>query len=35
MIKKDSTNDYSEFELELNALIRKHFPHWDAKNLRE
>ncbi|MWX13711.1 sulfate adenylyltransferase, partial [Francisella tularensis] len=29
------TNDYSEFELELNALIRKHFPHWDAKNLRE
>ncbi|AVC44291.1 sulfate adenylyltransferase subunit CysN [Francisella tularensis subsp. novicida] len=33
--KKDSTNDYSEFELELNALIRKHFPHWDAKNLRE
>ncbi|MBY6186836.1 sulfate adenylyltransferase subunit CysN [Marinobacter hydrocarbonoclasticus] len=25
----------SEFELELNALIRKHFPHWDAKDLRE
>ena len=24
---------YSEFELELNALIRKHFPHWDAKDL--
>ena len=26
-------SDYSEFELELNALIRKHFPHWDAKDL--
>ena len=26
--------DFSEFELELNALIRKHFPHWDAKDIR-
>ena len=25
--------NYSEFELELNALIRKHFPHWDARDL--
>ncbi|UTF60758.1 sulfate adenylyltransferase subunit CysN [Gilvimarinus sp. DA14] len=25
--------DYSEFEVELNALIRKHFPHWEAKDL--
>lgn len=25
--------DFSEFELELNALIRKHFPHWDAKDI--
>jgi sulfate adenylyltransferase subunit 1 len=25
--------DYSAFEVELNALIRKHFPHWDAKDL--
>lgn len=24
---------YSAFELELNALIRKHFPHWDARDL--
>lgn len=23
------------FELELNALIRKYFPHWNAKNLRD
>ena len=28
------TSDFSEFELELNALIRKHFPHWDAKDIR-
>ncbi len=26
-------SDYSEFEVELNALIRKHFPHWEAKDL--
>ncbi|MDW6002819.1 sulfate adenylyltransferase subunit CysN [Vibrio mangrovi] len=25
--------DFSEFELELNALIRKHFPHWGAKDI--
>ena len=25
----------SEFEVELNALIRKHFPHWDAKDVSE
>ncbi len=23
----------SEFEIELNALIRKHFPHWEAKDI--
>jgi sulfate adenylyltransferase subunit 1 (EFTu-like GTPase family) len=28
-----ASQDYSAFELELNALIRKHFPHWDAKDL--
>ncbi|APC91696.1 sulfate adenylyltransferase subunit CysN [Francisella opportunistica] len=33
--KKDDISKYSEFEVELNALIRKHFPHWGAKNLRE
>lgn len=26
-------HEYSEFELELNKLIRKHFPHWGAKDL--
>jgi sulfate adenylyltransferase subunit 1 len=27
----ESKTDYSEFEIELNALFRKHFPHWEAK----
>ncbi|ASA56131.1 sulfate adenylyltransferase subunit CysN [Vibrio gazogenes] len=27
--------DVSEFELELNALIRKHFPHWGAKDISQ
>lgn len=28
------TSNFSAFELELNALIRKHFPHWQAVNLQ-
>lgn len=28
------TGDFSAFEIELNALIRKHFPHWQAVDLR-
>lgn len=24
---------YSAFELELNALVRRHFPHWGARDL--
>jgi sulfate adenylyltransferase subunit 1 len=24
---------FSAFELELNALVRKHFPHWGARDL--
>lgn len=33
--KTTATNQhsYSEFELELNALVRKHFPHWQAIDL--
>ncbi len=26
-------SEFSAFEVELNALIRKHFPHWEAKDL--
>ncbi|WP_049721776.1 sulfate adenylyltransferase subunit CysN [Gilvimarinus polysaccharolyticus] len=30
----DSQNvNYSDFEVELNALVRKHFPHWQARDL--
>ncbi len=27
--------DVSEFELELNVLIRKHYPHWGAKDISQ
>ncbi len=27
--------NFSEFELELNALVRKHFPHWSAIDLKQ
>lgn len=27
--------NFSEFELELNALVRKHFPHWGAVDLEQ
>ncbi|MDR2153247.1 MAG: sulfate adenylyltransferase subunit CysN [Helicobacteraceae bacterium] len=27
------TQTFSAFELELNALIRKHFPHWNAQDI--
>ena len=25
--------DYSAFEKEFNALVRKHFPHWGARDI--
>ncbi|MCE0494029.1 sulfate adenylyltransferase subunit CysN [Vibrio salinus] len=28
-------NDAPTFEIELNALIRKHFPHWEAKDISQ
>lgn len=27
-------SEYSAFELEMNALVRKHFPHWGARDLQ-
>lgn len=27
-------HEFSDFELELNSLVRKHFPHWQAIDLR-
>lgn len=32
--RNSTGNQFSEFEMELNALIRKHFPHWDCKDIR-
>lgn len=29
----DTPSQYSAFELELNALVRRHFPHWNARDL--
>lgn len=28
-------SQFSEFEVELNALVRKHFPHWNAVDLTQ
>ncbi len=33
--EKVSVTEFSDFEMELNALIRKHFPHWDCKDLKD
>jgi sulfate adenylyltransferase subunit 1 len=29
------TTDWAAFERDLNALVRKHFPHWGAKDIRD
>ncbi|AXF76721.1 sulfate adenylyltransferase subunit CysN [Erwinia tracheiphila] len=28
-----TSGDYSEFELEFNALVRRHFPHWGTRDI--
>jgi len=33
-ISGGTKGEFSEFEVELNALVRKHFPHWGAVDLR-
>lgn len=32
--REQPQSDFSAFELELNALVRKHFPHWQAIDLQ-
>jgi sulfate adenylyltransferase subunit 1 len=32
---EQKAGDFSVFEVELNALVRKHFPHWGAKDLSQ
>jgi sulfate adenylyltransferase subunit 1 len=34
-VAKESAGKYSEFELEFNALVRKHFPHWGAADITQ
>ena len=31
----ETKQDFSEFELEFNALVRKHFPHWQALDISQ
>lgn len=31
--EQQDQHQYSAFEVELNALVRKHFPHWGARDL--
>ncbi len=31
----EKTTQFSEFEVELNALVRKHFPHWGALDISQ
>lgn len=31
--EQHASPDFSEFELEFNALVRKHFPHWNAVDI--
>lgn len=33
--KSTEQHDFSEFELEFNALVRKHFPHWQAIDISQ
>lgn len=35
-VKQDrgqAAGNYSAFELEFNALVRRHFPHWGARDI--
>ncbi|GAA4875157.1 sulfate adenylyltransferase subunit CysN [Ferrimonas pelagia] len=32
-LERASEQRYSAFELELNALVRKHFPHWHSRDI--
>lgn len=31
--EQPTTSQYDAFEIELNQLIRRHFPHWGARDL--
>jgi len=31
--QKQVSSEFSPFELEFNALVRKHYPHWNARDI--
>jgi len=35
VLDEKTQHSYSEFELEFNTLVRKHFPHWGARKLNK
>jgi sulfate adenylyltransferase subunit 1 len=35
ILDEKTQHSYSEFELEFNTLVRKHFPHWGARELNK
>ncbi|MFT6895607.1 MAG: sulfate adenylyltransferase subunit 1 [Paraglaciecola sp.] len=32
-VENSGKSEFSEFELEFNSLVRKHFPHWNAEDI--
>ena len=32
-VNQSNTQQHSEFEIEFNQLVRKHFPHWQALDI--
>jgi len=34
-VEEQSQQQYSDFEVEFNALVRKHFPHWGARDIKK
>jgi len=33
LASQEQSGNYSDFEVEFNALVRKHFPHWQALDI--
>jgi sulfate adenylyltransferase subunit 1 len=32
-VENSDKSEFSEFELEFNSLVRKHFPHWNSADI--
>ena len=33
--EKDAARRWQAFEIEFNELVRRHFPHWQARDMRD